>query len=118
MGIRIYWCLASLEGAPGGSPAGGGGGGAEAAMAPPEPGGHGGGGTWPRRVSVGTWRTAAAEAAGAGGGGGSGGGIPLACVGHRLGQLRVGEERMRKKEKGKRGAHGLLDQDPTAVHVG
>jgi hypothetical protein len=68
MGIRSYRCLASLEGAPGGSPAGGGGGGAEAATAPLEPGGSGGGGTWLRRVSVGTWRTLVTEAAGARGG--------------------------------------------------
>jgi hypothetical protein len=103
MGIRIYRCLASLEGVPGGSPASGGGGGAEAATAPPEPGG---GGTWPRRVSVGTWRTAAAEAAGAGGGGGSGGGIPLPASGIGWGSCaseKKGRGRKRKERGGRMG---------------
>jgi hypothetical protein len=104
MGLRIYRCLASLEGAPEGSPAGGGGGGVEAVVAGahgPDGLASGRGGRW-RRSRGRRWQR---------------GRHSPTYVGHRLGQLRVGEERMRKREKGKRGAHGLLDQDPTAVHV-
>lgn len=87
--------------------------GPEAARAPPKHDGGGSGSIWARRISVGSWRTAAAEAtkaARAEGGGGSGGDVPcLRRTGHRWGCASKKKGRGRTR-KGVEGPLGLLDE--------